>query len=103
MIGAAKGYRVKLCLPACVSSERQAILEAFGAEVVMTPAGEATDGAIRKAREILDSEPDKHFMPYQFSNPDNVLSHYETTGRKSSHRPGERSMHLWPAWARQAP
>ena len=80
MIGAAKGYRVKLCLPACVSSERQAILEAFGAEVIMTPAGEATDGAIRKAREILDSEPDKHFMPYQFSNPNNILSHYETTG-----------------------
>ena len=80
MIGAAKGYRVKLCLPACVSSERQAILEAFGAEVVMTPAGEGTDGAIRKAQEILEREPDKHFMPYQFSNPNNVLSHYETTG-----------------------
>lgn len=80
MIGAAKGYRVKLCLPACVSSERQAVLEAFGAEVIMTPAGEGTDGAIRKAREILDSDPDKHFMPYQFDNPNNVLSHYETTG-----------------------
>jgi cysteine synthase B len=80
MIGAAKGYRVKLCLPTCVSSERQAILEAFGAEVLLTPADEGTDGAIRKAWEILDKEPDKHFMPNQFANPNNVLSHYETTG-----------------------
>jgi cysteine synthase B len=80
MIGAAKGYRVKLCLPACVSSERRAILEAFGAEVVLTPADEGTDGAIRKAEEILESEPDKHFMPNQFANANNVLAHYETTG-----------------------
>jgi cysteine synthase B len=80
MIGAAKGYRVKLCLPACVSSERQAILEAFGAEVVLTPSDEGTDGAIRKAEEILESEPDKHFMPNQFANANNVLAHYETTG-----------------------
>ena len=80
MIGAAKGYRVKLCLPACVSSERQAILEAFGAEVVLTPSDEGTDGAIRKAEEILESEPDKHFMPNQFANVNNVLAHYETTG-----------------------
>jgi cysteine synthase B len=80
MIGAAKGYRVKLCLPACVSSERRAILEAFGAEVVLTPSDEGTDGAIRKAEEILEREPDKHFMPNQFANVNNVLAHYETTG-----------------------
>jgi cysteine synthase B len=79
MIGAAKGYRVKLTLPACVSSERRHILEAFGAEVIMTPANESTDGAIRLAHRILENEPDKYFMPNQFENPDNPLSHYETT------------------------
>jgi cysteine synthase B len=80
MIGAAKGYRVKLTLPACVSSERRHILEAFGAEVVMTPANEGTDGAIRLAHRIIENEPDKYFMPNQFENPDNPLAHYETTG-----------------------
>jgi cysteine synthase B len=80
MIGAAKGYKVKLFMPECVSTERQLILQAFGAEVVLTPAEEAVDGAIRRAHETLKSEPDKYFMPNQFDNPNNVLSHYETTG-----------------------
>jgi cysteine synthase B len=80
MIGAAKGYRVKLTLPACVSSERRHILEAFGAEVMMTPANEGTDGAIRLAHKILEQEPSKYFMPNQFTNPNNPLAHYETTG-----------------------
>ena len=80
MIGAAKGYRVKLTLPACVSSERRHILEAFGAEVVMTPANEGTDGAIRMAQRILEKEPNVYFMPNQFTNPNNPLAHYETTG-----------------------
>ncbi|MGD1042658.1 MAG: cysteine synthase family protein [Sedimentisphaerales bacterium] len=80
MIGAAKGYHVKLTLPACVSSERRHILEAFGAEVVMTPANEGTDGAIRMAQRILEKEPNVYFMPNQFSNPNNPLAHYETTG-----------------------
>ncbi|MGA2677853.1 MAG: cysteine synthase family protein [Sedimentisphaerales bacterium] len=80
MIGAAKGYRVKLTLPACVSSERRHILEAFGAEVIMTPANEGTDGAIRMAHKIIEQEPGKYFMPNQFTNPNNPLAHYETTG-----------------------
>ncbi|MFH1371503.1 MAG: cysteine synthase A [Planctomycetota bacterium] len=80
MIGAAKGYKVKLTLPACVSSERRHILEAFGAEVIMTPANEGTDGAIRLAHKIVEKEPDKYFMPNQFANPNNPLAHYETTG-----------------------
>jgi cysteine synthase B len=80
MIGAAKGYRVKLTLPACVSSERRHILEAFGAEVIMTPANEGTDGAIRMAHRIVEKEPDIYFMPNQFANPSNPLAHYETTG-----------------------
>jgi len=80
MIGAAKGYKVKLTLPACVSSERRHILEAFGAEVIMTPANEGTDGAIRLAHKIVEKEPDVYFMPNQFENPANPLAHYETTG-----------------------
>ncbi|MHC4558613.1 MAG: PLP-dependent cysteine synthase family protein [Planctomycetota bacterium] len=80
MIGAAKGYPVKLCMPECVSTERQHILEALSAEVVLTPAREGTDGAIRKAHQLHDAEPDKYYMPNQFANENNVLAHYETTG-----------------------
>ncbi len=80
MIGAAKGYRVKLCMPECVSTERQRILEALNAEVVLTPAKESTDGAIRRAHEMLDTNSDTYFMPNQFTNENNVLAHYETTG-----------------------
>jgi cysteine synthase B len=80
MIGAAKGYKVKLFMPECVSVERQLILQAFGAEVVLTPAKEGVDGAIRRSHEALKNEPDKYYMPNQFDNPNNTLSHYETTG-----------------------
>lgn len=80
MIVAAKGYRVKLCMPECVSTERQHILQALGAEVVLTPAREGTDGAIRRAHQLLDAEPEKYYMPNQFCNESNVLAHYETTG-----------------------
>ncbi|MHC4693800.1 MAG: PLP-dependent cysteine synthase family protein [Planctomycetota bacterium] len=80
MIGAAKGHRVTLCMPECVSTERQRILEALNAEVVLTPAKEGTDGAIRKAHEMLETDPDTYYMPNQFENENNVLAHYETTG-----------------------
>jgi cysteine synthase B len=80
MIGAAKGYRVKLTLPGCVSSERQRTLEAYGAEVIVTCAHEGTDGAIHMAERILQDEPNKYFMPNQFANPANPQAHYETTG-----------------------
>jgi cysteine synthase B len=80
MLGTAKGYRVKLVMPACVSMERRSVLEAYGAEVVLSPAEEATDGAIRLAHRILAEEPEKYFMPNQYANPHNVLAHYETTG-----------------------
>jgi len=67
-------------MPVCVSIERQHILQALGADVVLTPAKEGTDGAIRKAHQLLDAEPDKYYMPNQFKNENNVLAHYETTG-----------------------
>jgi cysteine synthase B len=82
MIGSAMGYKVKLFMPECVSTERQLCLQAFGAEVVLTPANEATDGAIRRARQFIEKEPDRYFMPNQFDNPNNLLAHYETTGHE---------------------
>ena len=80
MIAAAKGYSIKLLMPECVSTERQYILGAFGAEVILTPAKEGTDGAIKRAHQIIYNEPYKYYMPNQFDNPSNVLAHYETTG-----------------------
>ncbi len=80
MIGAAKGYRVRLCMPECVSLERQRTLAALGAKVVLTPAREGTDGAIRRAHQLLDAAPQTYYMPNQFENPNSMLAHYETTG-----------------------
>ena len=80
MIGAAKGYRVKLFMPDCVSTERQRTLAALGAEVVLTPAAEGTDGAIRRAWQLANEDTEKYYMPNQFDNESNVLAHYETTG-----------------------
>src|SRR5512139_1016445 len=79
MVGAAKGYRVKLVMPECVSLERRKVLEAFGAELVLSPGNEGTDGAIRLAHKIMDESPGKYFMPNQFDNQSNVKAHYETT------------------------
>ena len=80
MVAAAKKYRVKLTMPACVSVERRRILEAFGAELILSPAEEATDGAIRLAHKILAEDPDTYYMPNQFENLSNIQAHYETTG-----------------------
>jgi len=80
MIGAARGYRVMLVVPGCVSMERSRILEAYGAEVIVTPAEEGTDGSIREAHKIVESDPERYYMPNQFSNENNILAHYETTG-----------------------
>ncbi|HMK43799.1 MAG TPA: PLP-dependent cysteine synthase family protein [Dissulfurispiraceae bacterium] len=82
MVAAAKRYRCKLVMPACVSVERRKVLEAFGAELILSPAGEGTDGAIRLAHQIYSEQSGKYFMPNQFDNPANILAHYETTGRE---------------------
>jgi cysteine synthase B len=82
MVAAAKRYRCKLVMPKCVSIERRKILEAFGAEIILSPADEATDGAIRLAHQIYNEASDRYFMPNQFANPANILAHYETTGRE---------------------
>ncbi|MBV9441430.1 MAG: cysteine synthase family protein, partial [Acidobacteriaceae bacterium] len=79
MICAAKGYPVKLCLPANASPERKQILKAFGAELVLTDAGEGSDGALRLCRKIHSQDPERYFYPDQYSNPANWQAHYETT------------------------
>jgi cysteine synthase B len=80
MIGAARGYKVKLCLPANASPERKHILTAYGAELVLTDPGQATDGAILKCRELYAAQPDRYFYPDQYSNPANWRAHFESTG-----------------------
>jgi len=79
MIGAAKGYKVKLCLPSNASDERKRILGAYGAEIVYTDPGEGSDGAIRACRAIYEADPDAYFYPDQYSNPANWKAHFDTT------------------------
>jgi S-sulfo-L-cysteine synthase (O-acetyl-L-serine-dependent) len=80
MIGAAKGYKVKLCVPENASHERKLILRAFGAELVLTSPLESTDGAIREARRLFAESPDTYFYPDQYNNDGNWRAHYDTTG-----------------------
>ncbi|HEU0264115.1 MAG TPA: cysteine synthase family protein, partial [Geobacterales bacterium] len=80
MLGTARGYKVKLVMPGCVSMERRAILEAFGAELVLSPSEERTDGAIRLAHQLCNAEPRRYFMPNQYANPHNPQAHEEGTG-----------------------
>lgn len=79
MVGAVRGYRVRLCLPANASEERKRMLKAYGAEMILTDAGEGSDGAIRKVRELYEADPDLYFYPDQYSNPANWKAHFETT------------------------
>jgi cysteine synthase B len=79
MIAAAYGYRLTLCVPGNVTPERLRILHAFGAEVVLTSAMEGSDGAIREARRIYESDPECYFYADQYNNDANWRAHYETT------------------------
>src|SRR5437660_610619 len=79
MVGAARGYKVTLCLPENASPERKLILRALGAELILTSPLEGTDGAIREARRIYAANPEKYFYPDQYSNDANWRAHYDTT------------------------
>ena len=79
LVGAAKGYRVKLVMPGNVSAERKALVTAFGAEIVYSDAGDGSDGAIHKVRDLVAEDPDLYFYPDQYSNPANPRAHYEGT------------------------
>ncbi len=94
MIGAARGYKVKLCLPENASPERQLMLRAFGAELVLTDPLEGTDGSIREVRRLYASEPERYFYPDQYNNDANWRAHYDTTGPEIIEQTGGRVTHL---------
>lgn len=94
MIGAAKGYKVKLFLPENASPERKLILRAFGAELVLTSPLEGTDGAIRAVRQLVAEHPDEYFYPDQYSNDANWRAHFETTGPEIIEQTGGRVTHF---------
>ena len=77
--GIVKGYPVEIVMSSAVSVERRKIIRSYGAKVILTPAEEGTDGAIRLARKMVAEHPDKYFMPDQFANAANYLAHYEKT------------------------
>src|SRR5690625_1100325 len=82
MVAAVKGYRLVLTMPESMSLERRRILEAFGAELVLTPASGGMDGAVEAAEELLEELGDEAFMPAQFDNQANVEIHRETTAEE---------------------
>jgi len=94
MIGAAMGYPVTLCLPDSASHERKRILAAFGAEMIITPGDEGTDGAIRRVQKIVAEALDKYFYPDQYSNPANWQAHYRGTANEIWEQTGGRITHF---------
>jgi len=94
MIGANRGYRVKLVLPANASPERKRILKAYGAETVFSDATEGSDGAIRLCRQIYLADPDRYFYPDQYNNPANWKAHYEHTGPEIIRQTAGRLTHF---------
>jgi cysteine synthase B len=94
MIGAAMGFEVTLCMPSNVSVERKRILNAYGANIIYTDAAEGSDGAIRKAREMVAAEPDKYFYADQYSNPANWQAHFHTTANEIWQQTGGRVTHF---------
>jgi len=82
MLGAAMGFPVTLCMPTNVSPERKRILSAYGAEIVWTDPADGTDGAIRKARALVEAEPGRYFYGDQYSNDENWGAHYRTTANE---------------------
>lgn len=94
MICAARGYRLKLCVPANASLERKRIFKAYGADVIYTDPLQGSDGAIRKARELYQENPGLYFYADQYNNPANWRAHYETTGREVFEQTGGRITHF---------
>ncbi|HZA33604.1 MAG TPA: cysteine synthase [Vicinamibacterales bacterium] len=94
MIGAARGYGVRLCIPENVTPERKRILRAYGAEIVFTNPLEGSDGAIRQVRRIYEANPERYFYPDQYNNPANCDAHYDTTGPEILAQTGGRVTHF---------
>ena len=79
MIAKLKGYPIKIVLPENVSIERRQLLEVWGAEIILSPGNEGSNGAVRRAQRLADEHPEWAFL-YQYSNEANPRAHYETTG-----------------------
>ncbi|MCQ3931208.1 MAG: cysteine synthase [Chloroflexi bacterium] len=94
MIGAARGYRVKLFMPANVSPERLQILQAYGVELVLTDPLEGSDGAITAVRELAAAEPENYFYANQYNNPANWQAHYHTTAVEIWEQTDEQITHF---------
>ena len=94
MIGANRGYKVKLVLPANASGERQRILKAYGAEMLFSDAADGSDGAIRLCRQVYMADPDRYFYPDQYNNPANWKAHFEHTGPEIIRQTGGRLTHF---------
>src|SRR5947207_8266670 len=94
MVGTARGYQVKLCLPENASPERKLILRALGAELVLTDPLESTDGAIREARRLYAADPDRYFYPDQYNNEGNWRAHYDTTAPEIIEQTSGRLTHF---------
>jgi len=94
MVAAARGYRVKLCLPSNASMERKRILKAYGAEIVFTDPAEGSDGAMRKVQEIYNADPDAYFYPNQYDNPANWQAHFNTTAPEIIEQTNGRITHF---------
>lgn len=94
MIGAARGYKVKLCLPKNASAERKRILHAYGAELVLTDPLAGTDGAILEVRRLVAENPGAYFYADQYNNPANWQAHYETTGVEIFEQTAGRMTHF---------
>jgi S-sulfo-L-cysteine synthase (O-acetyl-L-serine-dependent) len=94
MIGALKGYKIKLCLPANASHERKQILKAYGAEMVFSDPAESSDGAIRLCREIYEADPDRYFYPDQYNNPANWKAHFDGTAVELMEQTGGAITHF---------
>src|SRR6266567_4890197 len=80
MLAASEGYRATLCVPANLSSDRRRMLEAYGAELILTPAEDGTDGAQKAAKDLALSDPQKYWYLDQYNNEANWRAHYESTG-----------------------
>jgi cysteine synthase B len=94
MVGAARGYKVDLCLPENASPERKLILRALGAELHLTSPLEGSDGAIREARRLYAADPDRYFYPDQYSNEANWRAHYDTTAPEIIEQTSGRLTHF---------
>src|SRR5688572_22263551 len=94
MIGAERGYRVKLALPKNASAERKQNLLAYGAELVFTDPGEGTDGAQRYVKKMVEERPERYFYPDQYNNDANWTAHYETTAAEIWQQTGEQVTHF---------